>query len=82
MAIAIRDGSQGRSRRKVWPAASARAMAVRWFEQVAQPRRPNEAGRCAWCRGSLDEVAIGDGAALYCSHDCAAAVRIAGLYLG
>jgi hypothetical protein len=82
MAIAVSRGTAERARRKVWPAANAKAMAVRWFEQTTRSSRPGEAGRCAWCSSPLGQSAIQDGTDGYCGHDCAAAVRIAGLYLG
>ena len=82
MAIVIGHGVAERSQRKVWPAPNVKAMAVRWFERATRSGQAEEAGRCSWCRGPLEQVAIRGGAEEFCSHDCAAAVRIAGLYLG
>jgi hypothetical protein len=82
MAIAIGMGSGRRSRRRAWAAASARAMATRWFEQVVESKQADRASRCSWCSRPVDREPAGGGLGPYCSVDCAAAVRIAGLYLG
>lgn len=77
-----RHGTRGTLRRKVWPAAYARSLAVRWFELTADPEKSEVAARCSWCRKPIDQADVsaerGDPC---CSLECAAAVHVAGLYL-
>jgi hypothetical protein len=74
-------GSPRTLRRRVWPAAYARALAVRWFELAADAGSSEAALRCSWCRTPMERGAVAGGGDPCCSIDCAEAVQVARLYL-
>ena len=82
MAVTALGGSSGRPRRRVWPAASVRRLAERWFEVNVRSGSAENDQRCAWCHRSLDDAAVRRDAGRFCSAECAEAIHIAGLYLG